>query len=162
MVRNTAAHRALDAPPVSKVCLMNCTACGGPARPDDVEVVVCPWCARRLPMASDVRERIRAARQLRISEGIAPALIARCLDQPTASQVNLMGLFSASVMLLAWPACMGLGVTFFLHDNLNLITIVALLLLAPALIWMARTWVGVLRTRMKYRSANTVPLPRPR
>jgi hypothetical protein len=136
MVRHTAAHRSGVARPAPTVASMACPACGAPVRADDVESVQCPYCNRAVAIPNETRARISAARRLGQSQRITPGLIARFSSQPSARDVNTVGLAAAALMLAAWPLAIAFGSWMYERDRLGVLATLSLLLLPPASIWL--------------------------
>ena len=120
MVRTTAAESLRPQRAPSSVWTLSCPACGASARPDDADAVACAFCGHSVPVPDQERERIRAARTLRVSQHVTPTLVARFLDQPSARQVNAIGGMAALVMLLAWPTTLAAGAILWSEERLDL------------------------------------------
>lgn len=109
-----------------------CPACGAPLNPDDADTVTCAYCQHPVPVPAELRQRVRAARQLQASARVTPQLIQRFMTQPNARRVNAIGSVAALAMLGAWPGAAAAGAWLYHVDRLTVDAVVGLIILAPA------------------------------
>ncbi len=136
MAGSTAEHLAGASRQPTAVATLPCPTCGAPVRADDADTVTCSYCNHVVPVPPATRERIRAARELGAAQRITPRLLQRFLQQPSARVVNVMGVVAGALMLAVWPAVIGFGGWLYYLDRLEATAVIALLLLAPASIWL--------------------------
>lgn len=132
MAQSTAAHLAGEAQHPTSVGTLVCPACGAPVRADDAESVLCTYCQHGVDVPPEMRERIRAARQLGAAQRVTPLLLQRVLAQPSARKLNMLGVIAGASMLVVWPAVVGFGGWLYHLDRLGALSVVALVALAPA------------------------------
>ncbi|MBX3207230.1 MAG: sel1 repeat family protein [Labilithrix sp.] len=82
------------------VALVCCPSCGAAVAPSVKETVTCAYCSADVPIAADIRARIRDADTLLARPDAA---VAKLLEQPGAERVGVMFVGAAAFMLAAWP-----------------------------------------------------------
>lgn len=83
---------------------LKCRGCGAPAEPSDQEVVPCKYCNTPIRMPEDVRTRIHAMKQRRVSDERANKLVQKLVNQPGALRTSFFVFLAAIPSLLVWPA----------------------------------------------------------
>lgn len=135
-VANAAAQRAGSSSArrtVAGPTMLRCDGCGGPVPGDDRPVKRCGFCGRDVAVPDGVRERIRAARTVRVSAEVTPQLVQRVLGQPAARTTNATLAAGGVSMLALAPATVWAGGQLYRADHLTAATIVGLVLVLVAL-----------------------------
>lgn len=87
--------------PGARPALLRCPSCQAPLAPGEADEVACSSCGRRTPVPAEVRERLRAARQLTVRRGAVDRLVRRLLHQPGAAQASALIAAGVAVAVLA-------------------------------------------------------------
>jgi uncharacterized Zn finger protein (UPF0148 family) len=87
-IRSTAAPHAGDAKAELWPELLRCPRCGAPQVPVDRDSAPCPYCGTSVPMPEALREKERAAAELRGADKVEARIVQQLIDQPGAANAN--------------------------------------------------------------------------
>jgi Tol biopolymer transport system component len=92
-----------DGPRVNGVRMLTCPGCNAPLAPSAEPRVRCRACGMEVTVAAELRERVRADRELGAAPARAAAVAAALTTQRPARQTSLIFVAGGLVMVAAWP-----------------------------------------------------------
>ncbi|HEX7667275.1 MAG TPA: hypothetical protein VF407_22240 [Polyangiaceae bacterium] len=105
-----------QAPAVPQQILV-CGACGGPAVPDDADVVPCKYCRAPVQVPPPLRHQAAGAKAMAQSRTTTTNMIAKLRAQPRAAHSNVWLLVISLFMFGAWPIGWGVIAYRVLDDG---------------------------------------------
>ncbi len=93
---------------VAADAVVRCPGCGHEIAPADCDATPCAFCGTEVPMPAEVRKRIANANEQRAAHAENRRLVTALLLQPGAHATNRLLAASGALMLMAWPACIGI------------------------------------------------------
>ncbi|MEO8797189.1 MAG: hypothetical protein ABI551_04830, partial [Polyangiaceae bacterium] len=101
-------QRYVEQAPAVEQQILTCGACGGPAVPDDADVVPCRYCGAPVRVPLPLRHQAAGAKAMAQSRTTTTEMIAKLRDQPRAARSNVWLFVLSLFMFGAWP--LGWGV----------------------------------------------------
>jgi hypothetical protein len=98
-----AGRRYVEQAPAVPARIVTCHNCGAPVVPVPAPAVPCFYCGAQVAIPPDIAQQAMAVQAMRASRATSQRIVAKLVEQPRASRVNVRILVLAVFMFLAWP-----------------------------------------------------------